>query len=108
MNLQGDPVLHKEADLDVHQVQVFLHLLVGSDLGDHFLPQTRHVLFLLQVKAALLQQVDELAHHGERRVLGSSCEGADAHEGVTTPGGDNMQGEATWGRGGRADSLSVL
>ena len=69
--LQSDSVLHQQTDLNVHRVQVFLHLLVGADLGDHFLPQTSHFLLLQQVQIALLQQVDKLTHHGEGGVLGA-------------------------------------
>lgn len=37
-DLQCYPVLHQEPNLDVHQVQVFLELLIASDLGHHFFP----------------------------------------------------------------------
>lgn len=62
-NLQRDPVLHQETNLDVHQIQVFLHLLIGANAGDHFLPQLGHLLLFLKVQSALLQEVDKLAHH---------------------------------------------
>lgn len=62
-NLQSDPVLYQQTNLNVHQVQVFLHLLIGANIGDHFLPKPRHLLLFLKVQGALLQQVNKLAHH---------------------------------------------
>lgn len=62
-DLQRDSVLHQETDLYVHQIQVFLHLLIGANAGDHFLPQLGHLLLFLKVQRALLQEVDKLAHH---------------------------------------------
>lgn len=62
-NLQSDPVLHQKSNLYVHQVQIFLHLLIGANIGDHLLSETCHFLLLLKVQRALLQQVDKLTHH---------------------------------------------
>lgn len=62
-NLQSDPVLHQQSNLYVHQVQVFLHLLIGANIGDHFLSKTCHFLLFLKVQGALLQQMDKLTHH---------------------------------------------
>lgn len=62
-NLQRNPVLHQETNFNVHQIQVFLHLLIGANAGGHFLPQLGHLLLFLEIQRALLQQVDKLAHH---------------------------------------------
>lgn len=69
--LQRDLVLHQQADLDVHEVQVVLQLLVGADFGDHLLAETHELQLLLEVLVAVVQQVDELPHHGHRGVLGA-------------------------------------
>lgn len=53
-NLQSDPVLNQKTNLYVHQVQVFLHLLIGANTGDQFLPQPRDFLLFLKVQSALL------------------------------------------------------
>jgi len=34
-HLQGDPILYQQANLDVHEVEVLLQLLIGPDLPDH-------------------------------------------------------------------------
>lgn len=62
-NLQSDPVLHQQSNLYVHKVQVFLHLLIGANLGDHFFPKPCYFLLFLQIQGALLQQVNKLTHH---------------------------------------------
>lgn len=53
-NLQSDPVLNQKTNLYVHQVQVFLHLLIGANTGDQFLPKPRDFLLFLKVQSALL------------------------------------------------------
>lgn len=54
-DLQCDPVLHQEPNLDVHQVQVFLQLLVAPDLGHHFSPQSCDLQLLLEIQVTLVQ-----------------------------------------------------
>lgn len=54
-DLQSDPVLHQQSNLDVHQVQVFLQLLVGPDLRHHFFAQPRYLQLLLEIQVALVQ-----------------------------------------------------
>ena len=62
-DLQRDPVLHQEPDLDVHQVQILLQLLIAPDLGHHFLPQSGYLQLFLEIQVALVQQVYKFADY---------------------------------------------
>lgn len=62
-DLQRDPVLHQEPDLNVHQVQVFLQLLIAPDLRHYFLPQPGHLQLFLEIQVALVQQVYKFADY---------------------------------------------
>ena len=73
--LQRDLVLHQQADLDVHQVEVVLQLLVGADVGHHLLAQPHQVQLLLEVLVAVVQQVDKLPNHSHGRVVCADCAG---------------------------------
>lgn len=53
-DLQCDPVLHQEPNLDVHQVEVLLQLLVGPNLGHHLFSQPCHLQLLLEVQVTLV------------------------------------------------------
>lgn len=74
-DLQSDPVLHQQSDLNVHQVEVLLQLLTGPDLGHHLLPQPCHLQLLLEVQVALVQQVHKLAHNIQGWALSTSYNG---------------------------------
>lgn len=72
-DLQCDPVLHQEPDLNVHQVQVFLQLLIASDLGHHFLPQSGYLQLFLEIQVALVQQVYKFADYSQWGVFRANC-----------------------------------
>lgn len=78
--LERDLVLHQQANLDVHQVEVVLQPLVGADVGHHLLAQAHHLQLLLEVLVAVVQQVDELPHHSHRGVLGADCREGEEEE----------------------------
>lgn len=67
-HLQGDPVLDQQADLDVHEVEVLLELLIGPDLPNHFLLELQQLGLRQEVLLALIQEVGKFAHQAERRM----------------------------------------
>ena len=67
--LQRDLVLHQQSDFDIHEVEVVLQLLVGTDEGDDLLAHLHEIKFLLEVLITLVQEVDKLSDHNHRRVL---------------------------------------
>lgn len=67
-HLQGDPVLYQLADLDVHEVEVLLQLLIGPDLPDHVFLEPQQLCLSQEVLLALVQEVGKSAHHAERGV----------------------------------------
>lgn len=71
--LKGDLVLHQQADLDVHQVQVVLQLLVGADVCDHLFTEPHQFQLLLEVLVTVIQQVDKLPHHRHWGIFGIDC-----------------------------------
>ena len=98
--LQRDLVLHQQADLDVHQVEVVLQLLVGADVGDHLLAQPHQVQLLLEVLVTVVQQVDELPNHAHGGVVGADCVGGSLGVRVRVRVGVRAgEGSVRWGRG---------
>lgn len=67
-HLQGDPVLYQQADLDVHEVEVLLQLLIGPDLPDHLFLELQQLGLSQEVLLALIQEVGKSAYHAERRM----------------------------------------
>lgn len=65
-HLQGDPILHQQANLDVHEIEVLLQLLIGPDLPDHLFLELQQLCLSQEVLVALIQEVGESAYHAER------------------------------------------
>lgn len=53
-HLQGGPVLDQQADLDVHEIEVLLELLIGPDLPNHFLLELQQLGLRQEVLLALI------------------------------------------------------
>lgn len=67
-HLQSDPVLHQQANLDVHDVEVLLQLLIGSDLPNYLFLELQQLCLSQEVLLALIQEMGKSADHTERRV----------------------------------------
>lgn len=67
-HLQGDPVLDQQANLDVHEVEVLLQLLIRADLPDHFFLQLQQLRLSREVLLTLVQEVSEFPDHRKGRV----------------------------------------
>lgn len=64
-HLQGDPALHQQANLDVHEIEVLFQPLVGPDLPDHLFLEPQQLCLSQEVPLALIQEVDKPTNHAE-------------------------------------------